>query len=129
MGNAKVSKDFSTSKYADSELTTKTGHIVEKMTDNTNFTTPDPALANITAANIAFLAAIARVQNGSKEDTVIKNNCRTALENLLKSEADYVQRISHDDEAIILSAGFGRKQKTGHSRTTGQTGKPGGETG
>jgi len=121
MGNAKVSKDVSTSKYADSELTTKAGHIVEKMTDNTNFTTPEPPLANITAAKNALIAAMAKVQNGSKEDTVIKNNCRTALETLLKSEADYVQRISNGDEAIILSSGFDVNKKPG---TVGQLAKP-----
>ena len=121
MGNAKISKDFSTGKYADSDLTIKTGHIVEKMTDNTNFATPDPALANITAANNALIASMAKVQNGSKEDTVIKNNCRTALETLLKSEADYVQRISNGDEAIILSSGFDVNKKPG---TVGQLAKP-----
>jgi len=121
MGNAKVSKDVSTSKYADSELTIQTGHIVDKMTDNPNFKEPDPALANLTAANVAFLAAIARVLNGSKEDTVIKNNCRVTLETLLKSEADYVQRASNGDEAIILSSGFDVNRKAG---TVGQLNKP-----
>jgi hypothetical protein len=121
MGNAKVSKDVSTSKYADSELTVKTGHIVEKLTDNLNFKDPDPALAIITAANNAFLASIAKAQNGTKEDTVIKNNCRAALETLLKSEADYVQRVSNGDEAIILSSGFDVNRKQG---TIGQLDKP-----
>ena len=121
MGNAKISKDFSTGKYADSDLSIKTGHIVEKMTDNTNFTTPDPALANVTAAKNAFIASIAKVQNGSKEDTVIKNNCRTTLETLLKNEADYVQRVSNGDEAIILSSGFDVNKKPG---TVGQLAKP-----
>jgi hypothetical protein len=91
------------------------------MTDNTNFATPDPALANITAANNALIAAMAKVQNGSKEDTVIKNNCRSALETLLKSETDYVQRISNGDEAIILSSGFDVNKKPG---TVGQLAKP-----
>jgi len=121
MGNAKISKDFSTGKYADSELSIKSGHIVERMTDNTHFATPDPALANITAANNAFIVAIAKVQNGSKEDTVIKNNCRNVLETLLKSEGDYVQRVSNGDEAIILSAGFDVNKKPG---TVGQLAKP-----
>jgi hypothetical protein len=121
MGNAKISKDFSTGKYADSDLTIKTGHIVEKMTDNTNFATPDPALANITAGNNALIAAMAKVQNGSKEDTVIKNNCRSTLETMLKSEADYVQRTSNGDEAIILSSGFDVNKKPG---TVGQLTKP-----
>jgi len=121
MGNAKISKDFSTGKYADSDFTIKAGHIVEKMTDNTNFATPEPALANLTAANNALLAAMAKVQSGNREDTVIKNNCRTALETLLKSEADYVQRISNGDEAIILSSGFDVNKKPG---TVGQLAKP-----
>lgn len=121
MGNSKVSQDFSTSKYADPELVTKTGHIVEKMTGNTYFTTPDPELGDITTTNNAFIAALARMQNGSKEDTVIKNNCRAALETMLKSEADYVQRISHGDEAIILSSGFDVNKKPG---MVGQLSKP-----
>lgn len=121
MGNSKVSQDFSTSKYADLELVTKAGHIVEKMSRNPYFTTPDPELADITAANSAFIAALARVQNGSKEDTVIKNNCRATLETILKSEADYVQRTSHGDEAIILSSGFDVNKKPG---MVGQLPKP-----
>jgi len=121
MGNSKVSKDLSTSRYADSDLTVKTGHIVEKMTGNINFTEPEPALANVTAANNAFVLSIAKAQNGSKEDTVIKNNCRTVLETILKSEADYVQRISNGDEAIILSSGFDVNRRPG---TVGQLDKP-----
>lgn len=81
------------------------------MTNNPNFPQPNPALGDISAANDNYLTALDKVENGTKEDTVIKNNLRKVLELLLKSETDYVQQISLGDEAIILSSGFDVNKK------------------
>ncbi|MDR3652751.1 MAG: hypothetical protein P4L34_07260 [Paludibacter sp.] len=106
MGDAKVSTNFSTGKYTDTGLSTKTSYVVEKMTGNTLFATPTPSLKEITDANTNYMAALGKVQYGSKEDTVIKNNLRAALVVLLKQLADYVQTTSNGDEAVILSSGL-----------------------
>ena len=121
MGDAKVSTNFSTSKYTDAGISTKATFIVEKMTGNTAFVTPTPSLTEVTTANTKYIAALGTVEYGSKEDTVIKNNLRAALTVLLKDLADYVQTTSDGDEAIILSSGFDVNKKPG---TVGVLDKP-----
>ena len=121
MGNSKVSKDFSTTKYTDTGISTKTSFIVSEMTDNPAFTTPNPPLKDVTDANNEYIVSLGKVEYGSKADTVIKNNLRAALTVLLKQLADYVQTTSNGDEAIILSSGFDVNKKPG---TIGQLDKP-----
>jgi len=70
----KVIRDFSSGQYSDPELGVMANHVVELMTGNANFPNPNPTLDAITAANEAYLQALNKVQGGSKEDTVIKNN-------------------------------------------------------
>ena len=84
---------------------------VEQMAGNANFPTPNPPLEVITEANASFASALQNVEGGSREDTVVKNNRRKILENLLKIETDYVQQVSEGDEAIILSSGFDVNKK------------------
>ena len=111
MGNSKVSKDFSTSRYTDWGLSNKTNYIVDKMTGNAVFATPAPPLKDVKDANNDYITALGKVEYGTKEDTVIKNNLRAALIVLLKLLADYVQTTSNGDEAIILSSGFDLTKK------------------
>ena len=125
MGNSKVSKDFSTGKYSDAGLSNKANYIVDKMTGNSFFATPVPSLKDVTDANNAYIAALGKVEYGSKEDTVIKNNLRAALIALLKQLADYVQSTSNGDEANILSSGFDVNKKPS---LIGQLDKPEGFT-
>jgi len=125
MGNSKVSKDFSTGKYTDAGLSSKTNFIVDQMTGNSQFATPTPSLKEVTDTNNAYIAALGKVEYGSKADTVVKNNLRAALTVLLKLLADYVQTTSNGDEAIILSSGFDVNKK---STTVGRLDKPEGFT-
>lgn len=111
MANSKVIRDFSSSRYSDSELGVKANHVVSQMTNNPHFPQPNPPLADISAANTNYLAALDKVENGTREDTVVKNNLRKVLELVLKSETDYVQQVSLGDEAIILSSGFDVNKK------------------
>jgi len=106
MRKAKVLKDFSNSKYSDKALEVKVDWIISKMTGNVNFPEPTPALAELGAANELFKAAVQKTEDGTHEDTVIKNQRREDLVDLLQEEADYVQITSKGDEAIILSSGF-----------------------
>jgi len=111
MGTSKVSRNFSSSKFTDSALSLKASYIVLKMTDNVSYVTPNPALAAVTTANNNYIAAMNKVVGGSKEDTVIKNDLRVELEQLLKQLSDYVQQTSGGDTAIILSSGFDVNKK------------------
>ena len=106
MDTFKVIKDFSSGRYSDPELSVMASHVIQLMTGNTHFPNPNPDLDVIATANAAYLASLNKAQNGSKEDTAIKNNNRKIIEDLLKTQTDYVQRISKGDEVIILSSGF-----------------------
>jgi hypothetical protein len=111
MNSSKVIRDFSSGRYSDSELGVKASHVIKQMTGNQNFPNPAPTIDEINTANNNYITSLNKVVNGSKEDTVIKNNLRRALELLLKLLTDYVQTTSGGDEAIILSSGFDVSKK------------------
>jgi len=111
METFKVIRDFSTSRYTDLELSVKATHVVAQMTGNESFPAPNPPLEDITEANASYIDALHRVEGGSREDTVIKNNRRKIVDSLLTLETEYVQRVSEGNEAIILSSGFDVNKK------------------
>lgn len=111
MGNSKVSIDFSTSKYTDNGLANKSNTIADKMDGNPNFTSPVPPIKDLRDATTAYIASISKVEFGSKEDTVVKNNLRATLTVILKNLAAYVQTTSGGEEVIILSSGFDVNKK------------------
>ena len=106
MAYTKVLVNFSTSKYTDLELIAKGEFIIEHVTGNTHFPTPFPLLTELTEATEMFNNAYTKAEDGSKEDTVNKNNMRAEYEYLLKKVARYVETESNGDEASIVSAGF-----------------------
>jgi len=79
METEKVSIDFSNRNYSDSDLAVKAKNIVENMTGNPNFTTPIPALADITATIVSYNTALVNAEKGSPDDRVIKNSWREKL--------------------------------------------------
>lgn len=121
MGDAKVSTNYSSSKYSDLNLSKKTNYILDKMQGNVAFVASRPPLEEVRTANNLYITSLGKVEYGTKEDTVLKNSCRQAVEKLLKSLALYVQEISNGDEAIILSSGFDVNKK---ATTIGQLDKP-----
>ena len=113
MGEARVSINFSAGKFTDTGLSTKTNSILDKMDGSTVFVTPSPTLKEVDETNQKYIVALGKVENGTKEATVIKNDLRAILEGLLKQLAEYVQTISKGDEATILSSGFDITRKPG----------------
>lgn len=97
--------DFSKGKYNDKGLVIKARFIFDRMTDNTYFPTPDPTLETLKAATDEFETALEKTEDGTHEDTVIKNQKRANMEGILRNLAAYVQNISQGDQAIILSSG------------------------
>jgi hypothetical protein len=83
--------------------------IINSITGNPHFTTPQPALPAITAAiddlEQAENAAQAARQDG-KTKTTIRNGKEDNLDRLLAQLAGYVTSVSAGDEAIIQSAGM-----------------------
>lgn len=121
MGNSKVLINFASSKYTDEALGTKTNNILDKVEANLIFETAMPIIQELKVANTNYINALGKVEGGSKEDTVIKNNCRKVVETLLKKLAGAVQIISDGDEAIILSSGLDVNKKPS---TVGKLAKP-----
>lgn len=121
MGNSKVSINFASSKYTDEALGTKTNNILDKVDGNPAFQSAQPIIQELRVANTNYINALAKVEGGSKEDTVKKNNCRKMVETLLKKLAGVVQTVSDGDEAIILSSGMDVNRKPG---TVGKLAKP-----
>ncbi len=56
--------------------------------------------------NAAFHDALLAAAQGGVRLTAAKNAARTALENLLRQEASYVQAIAHQDLPMLLTSGF-----------------------
>ena len=111
MGNSKVLINFASSKYTDEALGTKANNILEKVEGNPTFQSAMQIIQELRVANTNYINALAKVEGGSKEDTVIKNNCRKIVETQLKKLAGAVQTISDGDEAIILSSGMDANKK------------------
>lgn len=104
MRKRKIIIDFS--KVRDNDLNEKSDHILKSMDGNPNFTTPKPELNKVREAAKNYSEALANAQDGSKEDTAIKNQKREELEDLLSALGRYVQDTAEGDEVKMLSSGF-----------------------
>ncbi len=80
--------------------------IVFKMTGNVNYTTPNPSLANMTAANDALEDAYNASRNRDKEKVAAMRLRRKELLFGISQLAAYVQQASDGNEEKILSSGF-----------------------
>ena len=90
----------------DAELLLKGTSIVTAMTGNQYFTAPIPPLAEVSTALTAFDAALQKMVNGGKENTIIKNMARAVVENLLYNLGLYIQIESNGDELMLQSTGY-----------------------
>lgn len=83
--------------------------IVNAMTGNTNFATPNPTLAQITTAADNLEAArseLLALRAEARNKTVIQEQLEDALAKLLTQLAAYVENISGNNPVIITSAGM-----------------------
>jgi hypothetical protein len=78
-----------------------------KMAANaTVFVTPDVLYAAMNAAATLLETKYNAAQGGGKQQTAEMNQARKALEELIRKQALYVERIANGNESIILSSGF-----------------------
>jgi hypothetical protein len=89
----------------DAALLVKASYIVTSMTNNPHFVNPVPPLANVQTAIDAFDAALTSTKT-SREATIIKRDCREALETVLTDLGLFVQLVSKGSEAILASSGY-----------------------
>lgn len=94
-------------------------HVVSKMTGNTYFTTPSPALSTVTSAINALQTAYDSAQGGGPAQTAMMHQKRAALELLLTALGHYVEDRANDPSnaatgaaAVILTAGINVKAIT-----------------
>jgi hypothetical protein len=113
MEKVKVCTDFSSKKYSDTEISVTATNILDNMTDNLNFTTPTPPIADVRATVSSYLVSLAKAEKGSPDDRVIKSSWRAKLEEQLKDLSLYVQLTSKGDAVIISSSGFDTNKKHG----------------
>ncbi|NGM60484.1 fibronectin type III domain-containing protein [Sphingobacterium sp. SGG-5] len=98
---------ISFARMKDDELVVAANTIIGAMTDNTNYTTPVPALADIQALldDFSNKLAISR-KPGSPEDTAIKDESKLPLAEALRQLAYYVNTIAQGHLSTLLSSGF-----------------------
>lgn len=95
------------------ELVLKAKNLVEDMTGNANFATPEPALADITAKVEELENWISKASFGDKRAVEYRDSVKAELVVMLRSLAGYVSSIAKGDGNVILSSGFEvRKEKT-----------------
>jgi len=76
------------------------------MTKNPDFPTPTPSLTIVQAAVKAYSDALLNCQDGTKQDTAIKNSKRDILEVNLAHLGNYVNLIADGDLPKLEGSGF-----------------------
>lgn len=90
----------------DGDLETFAESVNGKMTGNGSFPTPPVTMVKLLGSITDFSTKLATAKDGTKMDTALKNAARQKLLGDLKQLALYVQMVSADVEATILSSGF-----------------------
>jgi hypothetical protein len=80
--------------------------IIESMTNNAHFTTPDPTLAELKNLTDDLEVKFLKAQTGEHVAHLDMMKARTKLESALRSEVLYVEKIAAGDESILHSSGF-----------------------
>jgi hypothetical protein len=84
-----------------------------RMGSNPLFPTPDVPMTTLKANNDALRVAYDAAQKGGKEETLLMHQAEDEWDDVMRKEANYVDRIADGDGAIILNAGFNlAKQRT-----------------
>jgi len=99
-----VSLDFTN--LADAALDEFCGEVLTQMTGNAAFATPVPALNDVSSVRSDYETALLQLGTGGKAATAAKNAARTALENIMRELAAYVEKTSANNLAVLLSSGF-----------------------
>lgn len=97
---------ISFTKLRDDDLDTKSLVIINSLTGNTNFPTPQPSLAEIAASRNAYINALSANETGGKQQTLVKNEARKDLEAKLRLLGLYVQANCNNNEVIAQGSGF-----------------------
>lgn len=81
-------------------------NVCTRMTGNVNFPAPDVDLKVLGAKTDLLETRSVAAFNGDKEARALMHQTEVELDDYLRKQAGYVNRIADGNEAIILSAGF-----------------------
>src|SRR3990172_3419705 len=86
-------------------------NVIEEMTGNANFVTPNPTIAVLTQTTDDLETAESAALGGGEEQTAIMHQKEKIWDDTFELEAKYVDGIANGDEAIILSSGFNHSKQ------------------
>jgi hypothetical protein len=101
---AKIATSFSS--YTDSGIAEKAQHIVNSLTGNVAYPAPVPALTDVQTAITSFTESLANLGTNGKQGTLLKNQLRDTLQQLLNSLALYVQATGGSDIVVLQGSGY-----------------------
>lgn len=91
----------------DDELARQAATIIQAMTDNDNFETPVPPLADVQAALDDYMLKLsAATKRGGSEQTALKDEAKEELADILKKLAFYVNTNTQGKLSVLKSSGF-----------------------
>jgi hypothetical protein len=114
---------------SDSELPLKALTILDRMTGNSRYVNPTPALETIRTALGTYEERLKVVQLGDDRSLNQKNQSRDELKMLLHELAGYVMGAARNDLEALLSSGFDISQSKGRKPKDGVTIANGGRSG
>ena len=81
-------------------------HVATMLDGNTSLPAPPVKSPDLTTAANNFLAAVAKCEDGTKQDTINKKALRAALIGMLDDNANYVELTAKNDPQIMASSGY-----------------------
>ncbi len=107
MADTRVRVSLSFAQLSDHALSSFAGGVIDGLTAQaTVFTALPVTVATLTTLRSTFDQAVATATRGSTTDTALKNNARAALIDALRKDALYVEIVSDNDLAVLLSSGY-----------------------
>lgn len=90
----------------DGDLVNDGYRVVDHMTDNSHFPTPNPTVALLKQATQEYQQALYDAAGRDQKLVAIKDNRRAVLRSMLTQMAEYVNSVADGDREKLLSSGF-----------------------
>ena len=90
-------------------------NVVDKLTGNPRFPTPDVSMLDASAAVDALEKAIIAASDGGRTSISEMHDQEKLTDNIFRNLAAYVDRIAAGDESTILSSGFNESKQPTYS--------------
>jgi len=93
-------------KYSDKDLLIISSNVVSKLTGNANFPVTKPTVAEYSAIQVAFAAAMQKAAGRDREQVALKNQAKELLTAISRELAMNIDSLCNGDKAKLLSSGF-----------------------